>query len=140
MSGRGRGGQGMGVPRTPRFDLGDYGAGAPTVEKDGAVIFAKSSYTGKPGSLGHPTFVEGSGDLDECNGIMTKDGYRYVMTCELDGDELVPTYPYTIPVFKGQPEHLNYPERMRTKNGVKNFIKQNAEVKGCTPEKGCPFM
>lgn len=69
---------------------------------------------------------------------MTPAGYRYVLTCELDGDELVPTYPYTIPAYRGKPELLNYPERMRQPNGVKDFIKQNEE--GKVTKDACALM
>ncbi|KAH8056047.1 hypothetical protein JL722_7878 [Aureococcus anophagefferens] len=84
----------------------------PLIEKDGEVVFAKSSYTGAAGHLGHPTFVAGSGDLDVCNGLMTPAGYRYVLTCELNGDELP--------------------------NGVKDFIKQNEE--GKVTKDACALM
>lgn len=97
----------------------------PLIEKNGKIVFAKSSYTGEKGHLGHPKFVEGSGDLDMCNGLMTPDGYRYVLCCEMNGDEVVPIYPYTITMYKGSPELLNMPPRMRGKDGVKNFVKQN---------------
>ena len=58
----------------------------------------RSSYTGELDASGNPTFVEGSGDLDECNGIISPtpefpEGiYHYVMSIEANEDGSVMRY------------------------------------------------
>ncbi|KAK7247754.1 hypothetical protein SO694_00088164 [Aureococcus anophagefferens] len=110
----------------------------PLIEKDGEVVFAKSSYTGAAGHLGHPTFVAGSGDLDVCNGLMTPAGYRYVLTCELNGDAPCPPTLLRSRPTAASPSSLNYPERARQPSGVKDFIKQNEE--GKVTKDACALM
>ena len=52
----------------------------------------KSSYTGSINSAGNPIYVENSGDLDECNGIIgptpefPEGIYHYHMTIKSDSD------------------------------------------------------
>ena len=58
----------------------------------------RSSYTGSSDSSGNPTYVEGSGDLDDCNGVLSPtpefpEGiYHYVMSVEADDDGTVLRY------------------------------------------------
>ena len=71
---------------------------------DGAARILRSSYTGAPDAAGHPTFAEGSGDLDACNGRRGDDGvYRYHCTAELVGDDVAPRYPYVLGAYRGEP-------------------------------------
>ena len=39
--------------------------------------------------------------------------YRYHLTCVLEGDEVVPVYPYTFPYYHGVPEPANFPPHWR---------------------------
>jgi len=61
-------------------------------------IVMRSSYTGSSDSSGNPTYIEGSGDLDECNGVLSPtpefpEGiYHYVMSVEADDDGTVLRY------------------------------------------------
>lgn len=61
-------------------------------------VLLKSSYTGFNDAAGNPTYVDGSGDLDECNGITSPtpefpEGiYHYVMSIEADSDGTVLRY------------------------------------------------
>lgn len=61
-------------------------------------VLLKSSYTGVNDSAGNPTYVAGSGDLDECNGLTSPtpefpEGiYHYVMSIEADSDGTVFRY------------------------------------------------
>lgn len=58
----------------------------------------KSSYTGVNDAYGNPSYVAGSGDLDECNGLVSPtpefpEGiYHYVMTIEANPDGSVLRY------------------------------------------------
>ena len=67
----------------------------------------KSSYTGTNDSYGNPAYVAASGDLDECNGLISPtpeypEGiYHYVMTLEANTDgtvkrEISPSFGYDI--------------------------------------------
>ena len=67
----------------------------------------KSSYTGANDAYGNPAYVAGSGDLDECNGLVSPtpeypEGiYHYVMSLEADTDgtvkrEISPYFGYDI--------------------------------------------
>ncbi|MBT4223827.1 MAG: YHYH protein [Opitutae bacterium] len=64
--------------------------------KTGVVLL--SSYTGSSDSSGNAAYVEGSGDLDDCNGLVSPtpefpEGiYHYVMTIEADEDGTVLRY------------------------------------------------
>ncbi len=61
-------------------------------------VILKTSYTGTNDSAGNALFVEGSGDLDECNGLVSPtpefpEGiYHYVMSIEADSDGTVLRY------------------------------------------------
>ena len=58
----------------------------------------QSSYTGASDSAGNPSYVAGSGDLDECNGLISPtpefpEGiYHYIMSIEADSDGKVLRY------------------------------------------------
>jgi hypothetical protein len=55
-------------------------------------VLLKSSYTGTNDSSGNPAYVEGSGDLDECNGLVSptpefpEGVYHYIMSIVADVD------------------------------------------------------
>jgi hypothetical protein len=61
-------------------------------------VLLLSSYTGTNDSAGNPAYVAGSGDLDECNGLVSPtpefpEGiYHYVMSIEADPDGTVLRY------------------------------------------------
>jgi len=61
-------------------------------------VILRSSYTGSNDSAGNPSYVEGSGDLDECNGLVSPtpefpEGiYHYVMSIKPDADGTVLRY------------------------------------------------
>jgi hypothetical protein len=61
-------------------------------------VLLVSSYTGTNDSAGNPSYVAGSGDLDECNGLVSPtpefpEGiYHYVMSIEADPDGTVLRY------------------------------------------------
>lgn len=67
----------------------------------------KSSYTGTNDTAGNPVYMAASGDLDECNGLVSPtpeypEGiYHYVMSCEVNSDgtvqrEISPYFGYDI--------------------------------------------
>lgn len=66
-------------------------------------ILLKTSYTGSDDAAGNPTYVDGSGDLDICNGIISPtpefpEGiYHYVMSIKADNDGTV--FRYINPYF-----------------------------------------
>jgi hypothetical protein len=75
-----------------------YGpVGWKNVDNKTGVLLA-NSYTGANDSAGNPAYVEGSGDLDECNGLVSPtpefpEGiYHYVMSIEADPDGTVLRY------------------------------------------------
>ena len=84
------------------FALDGFPIYGPVGKKDGKSKIMKSSYTGKNDNNGNPLYIEGSGDLDECNGINSitpeyPEGiYHYVMTIEAgtDGKVLRHINPY----------------------------------------------
>ena len=69
------------------------------VSSDASSVLLRSSYTGDVDSDGtsndNPSYVEDSGDLDQCNGIFSPtpeypDGiYHYIMTVEVNDDGTV---------------------------------------------------
>lgn len=112
-----------------------YNDSATTIEEQSnfTVKLMKSSYTGGIDSEGNPIYVQGSGDLDICNGIFSKtpefpEGiFHYVCTIELNInrelklssnsnygylnntlDIINPAYPYVIGAYKGLPEKTNF--------------------------------
>ena len=82
---------------------------------DGEVRLARSSYVGPLDvAQGNPVFVEGAGDLDACNGATGPDGvWRYYATVRLEGDDVVPVFPYMIGAYRSQPEVTNFPAHQR---------------------------
>lgn len=85
----------------------------------GEVRLARSSYTGPKDPAGNPTFVAGSGDLDECNGAVGSDGaYRYFATVELVGEDVAPVYPYLLGGYRSLPEASNFPPHALHRMGL----------------------
>jgi len=97
------------------------------------VKLMKSSYTGGLDSEGNPYYIQGSGDLDICNGIFSKTPefpngiFHYVCSVELNSSGSIslktsntygylnepinivnPSYPYVIGAYKGIPEKTNF--------------------------------
>jgi hypothetical protein len=66
-------------------------------KKKNSIIF-KSSYTGPNDNNGNPTYIQNSGDLDDCNGINSptpefpRGTYHYIMTISSINGELVERY------------------------------------------------
>ncbi|KAH8061546.1 RNA binding-protein [Aureococcus anophagefferens] len=83
----------------------------------GEVRLARPSFVGPLDvSKGDPVFVAGSGDLDACNGATGADGvWRYYATVRLEGDDVVPAFPYVIGAYRSQPAVTNFPQHQRSK-------------------------
>ncbi|KAJ8599117.1 hypothetical protein CTAYLR_006356 [Chrysophaeum taylorii] len=82
------------------------------VGRGGPVRLLRPSFRGT-------TYVEGSGDLDECNGALGPDGvYRYHATVYLDGDDVVPVYPYILPAYRSRPDPRNFPPHALRQMGI----------------------
>ena len=84
---------------------------------DGEVRLARSSYVGELDTAkGNPVYVEGHGDLDACNGCTGADGvWRYYATIRIEGDDVVPVFPYMIGAYRCQPVITNFPNHQRAK-------------------------
>ena len=115
------------------------------------VKLLRSSYTGSetPSNPGIPTYVQGSGDLDICNGIFSitpeypKGIFHYVCTIDVDiFNEIIlsndnnygylnnsstivkPTYPYIIGAYKGVPEISNFNTQESINNSLTSDVNQ----------------
>lgn len=101
----------------------------------------KSSYTGAEDTAGNPSYVQGSGDLDDCGGLVSPtpefpEGiYHYVMTIEANPDGSV--YRYVNPYFgydirSTLDKHGVMPAGWETDEAYVNALKAGFTVSGIT--------
>ena len=132
-------------------DDSSYNSSATTLAAQSSfkVKLMKSSYTGGNDNDGNPMYIQGSGDLDICNGFLSltpefPNGiYHYVCTIELNADGsqklsldsnygylnssidiIKPSYPYAIGAYKGIPNKSNFNTLVNTTTNASSSSSQ----------------